>query len=162
MTLDAADVREGRVLRLRLMLGFCELSDVERWADSLIARLDDPPYELVELSLARINGTAGLSILVGDSETADDLLLAMASVDPEAYDTKTLADALERTRELAFGVGARGAWTLAVDLLGFGIDPYALLNAQRRGKLTEEQVRKQMYDHFRQLRELAAVGEATV
>lgn len=162
MRIAPIDAREGRVLRLRLMLGFCDLNEIERWADKLIARLDDPPYELIELSLAHLNGTAALSVLVGDDETVDDMLIALASVDPERYDLIRLAEALERAKDLAIGLIAQTReWTREADLLGFGIDANGLLKALRQGKLTEEQVRKQMHDHFRQLRELAAARGAT-
>jgi hypothetical protein len=45
MHLQAAYFRDG------LQLGLCEVPDVVRWADYEIACLEDPPYELIELSL---------------------------------------------------------------------------------------------------------------
>jgi len=42
---QAALVRDG------LRLGLCEVRDVVQWADHQLARLENPPYELIELSL---------------------------------------------------------------------------------------------------------------
>ena len=45
MRLQAALFRDG------LRLGLCEVRDVVQWADHQLARFENPPYELIELSL---------------------------------------------------------------------------------------------------------------
>ncbi|MCG7373615.1 hypothetical protein MHL40_13175 [Pseudomonas luteola] len=44
MRLQAARFRDG------LRLGLCEVRDVVQWADHQLARLENPPYELIEVS----------------------------------------------------------------------------------------------------------------
>lgn len=45
MRLQVALFRDG------LRLGLCEVRDVVQWADHQLARLENPPYELIEFSL---------------------------------------------------------------------------------------------------------------
>jgi hypothetical protein len=56
MSLTDLETREARVLRERLTYGFGGLDAVESWAGPILARLERPPYPLIQLGLARANG----------------------------------------------------------------------------------------------------------
>jgi hypothetical protein len=42
----------AEVYRLGILIGLFTVQDVIRWADNIIERLDEPPYEVIEISLS--------------------------------------------------------------------------------------------------------------
>ncbi len=85
MSLTDVETRVARVLRERLTYGFGGLDAVETWADQILARLDDPPYPLIQLGLARANGAQvcceALNALgIGDTSPTD-IASVLASAD---------------------------------------------------------------------------------
>ncbi|WP_137789205.1 hypothetical protein [Bacillus sp. E(2018)] len=43
---------QSEIYRLGLFIGFLEVKNVIEWADQLIEKLDQPPYEILEISLS--------------------------------------------------------------------------------------------------------------
>lgn len=98
MSLSSIEAREARILGVRLGYGFCGLDDVEQWATRLIERMDDPPYALLQLGLARVNGAdvcfeAFGSLGVGKLSPAE-FLFAMSVAEPEVMSPQRKYDLL--------------------------------------------------------------------
>jgi hypothetical protein len=157
--LGPVDALEGRVLRLRLDLGLCGLDQIEAWADRLIEKLDDPPYELIELSLARVNGYSrdALDSLAGTTTSGQEILLAFEHVTQESFDLQRICEVLSKAQtmahELACERGGRG--DPALDAINGGFDSYYLLDEYERGRLSEADIKREISGMLSEMRDAA-------
>ena len=166
MTLTPVEAREGRVLRERLGYGLCGLDDVERWADRLIERMEEPPYGLIQLGLARTNGVdvcfEALEELGIGTSSPDEVVLALALVDTENLSPEQLHDMLTSIwpRAIRFEVDDGLGDLLSVQVLYRATVPYDDFLALTRGEIAPAQFRATVGEYFREIREAAASLEA--
>lgn len=164
MSLSAVDVREGRVLRYLWDLGLCKPDRFEAWADALIARLDEPPYPLIELSLAKARGFVSESLdqVLGTGIDAGEMILALASVEPDEWSSKQLCHALETVSHhairLEMDTPAQDERMIAI--LHDAFQAYDTQYFVQIGHITEAALRRELSDYFRKVREFAASIEA--
>lgn len=162
MTLTSVEAREGRVLRERLGYGLCELDDVERWADRLIERMEEPPYGLIQLGLARVNGVdacfEAFEALAAGTSTADDILLALASAEVDRMDVMRLYGMLSSIshRATIFDAFEGLGENRSVKALYRAYGPYDDFFFLQEGEISEEQWRKAVRQYVREIREVAA------
>lgn len=165
MTLDAVDVREGRVLRLNWELGLCEHGELTGWADALIARLDNPPYALTEISMAHAleSSPGALEALLGGDYTADEIVVALARVNPDLIALKPLCDALGMVANMAMGF-ERNAVARSHPALGLLHDAFQVHDGHYYlglGETSEAALRRDVSGYFRRIRDAAAKVEVT-
>ena len=162
------EARQGRILKLRLELGLGGLDRVEHWADEQITRHDEPPYELLELALARSLNEHDveklLETVVGSDIEMSDLVAALAPVDPQALTLEELLGLLGRASDIfctAFLLQPAGeadaSWLALYDTSELR-DAFFVMES---GGLTVEQVRTLASNHFRKLREIAISSGAS-
>lgn len=164
MSLNAVDVREGRVLRYLWDLGLCKPGRFEAWADALIARLDEPPYPLIELSLAKPRGflSESLDQMLGTGIDAGEMILALASVEPDEWSSEQLCHALETVSHHAIRLEpdtpAQDVRMMAI--LHAAFQAYDAQYFVQIGQITEAVLRRELTDYFRKVREFATSIEA--
>lgn len=160
MTLDAVDVREGRVLRLLWELGLCEYDQLTSWADALIARLEDPPYALTEISLAQAVelSSSTFDALLGRKYSASEIVVALARVSPDGISIRRLCGALGMVADMAIdlGQGSTDRSDPALGLLHNAFEVHDRHYYLELGETSEAVLRRDASDYFRRIREAAA------
>lgn len=165
MTLDAVDVREGRVLRLLWELGLCEYDQLISWADALIARLEDPSYALTEISLAQAvePSSRTFDALLGGKFSASETVVALARVNPDGIAIQRLCRALGTVADMAIGLeqDTSGRRSAAPGLLHDAFEVHDGHYYLERGEIGEAVLRRDASDYFRRIREAAAEADVT-
>ncbi len=165
MTLDAVDVREGRVLRLLWELGLCEYDQLINWADALIARLEDPPYALTEISMAHALELSSktFDLLLGGKYSASEIVLALARVKPDGIAIRKLCMALGTVADMAIDLGqdSVGQSDPALGLLHDAFEVHDGHYYLELGEMSETVLRRDASDYFRRIRDAAANVEVT-
>lgn len=164
MSLDAADVREGRILRFLWESGFCELGRLEAWADGLIARPNNPPYALTEIALAHLRGRERESLddLLGDEFKPDEIILALGRIDHRQFALRTLCDALGTVSTLAVALelDPNTAKDEKLGLLHAAFPVHDSHYFLELGELTAEMLSEEISDYFLRVRAMAATIRA--
>lgn len=165
MSLEATDLSKGRVLRVCWELGLCEFELLVDWADALIARLDAPPYPLIELSLAREGklDRAFFDQLLGADESASEIVQALALVTPQDWDEEVLCRALGnvQARFVCMEEGLAGSNRKVRDVLGDAASVSDNLYDLDQGYMTKADLRRELTVYFGRIQEVAADLQAT-
>lgn len=162
MSLSSIEVREARMLSVRLGYGLCELDDVEQWATRLIERIDDPPYALLQLGLARVNGADTCFEAFGSLGLGPvipgEFLLAMSSADPDAMSLQELHNLLWAIWERWLSYISQGGADRdpALPVLDQAINAHDVFRAHQTGSASAAAARNAAVDYFRLVREAAA------
>jgi hypothetical protein len=166
MSLTDVETRVARVLRERLTYGFGGLDAVESWADPILARLDEPPYPLIQLGLARANGAQvcceALDALgIGDISPTD-----IASVLASADFSVLSLDELEFyfldlwQRMLPLQVDSLPGEEDVVSFLFDSSQIELAIKSMRSGELDAAHVRQMIVNYALEAREVVARSEA--
>lgn len=162
MSLSSIELREARILSVRLGYGLCELDDVEQWATPLIERMDEPPYALLQLGLARVNGAdicfeAFGSLDIGKAGPGE-FLLAMSSAEPSKMTLQQLHNLLWSIWERWLSYLTQEGVTRdpALPILERAINAHDVFRENQNGTANPEAARNAATGYFRLVREAAA------
>lgn len=162
MSLSSIELREAVILSVRLGYGLCELDDVEQWATRLIERIDDPPYALLQLGLARVNGAEicfeAFGSLGPGEASPNDFLLAMSSAEPQSMSHKQQYDLLGAIWQRGLDYVRQDPTdnNPVLSLLIQALDVHDAMDALETVGTTSEITKLAVSNYFRRLRESAA------
>jgi hypothetical protein len=158
VTAQSLLAREARILRLRLEFGLVTLEEIEHWAEAALMSASTPPYELVELAMARSAGSGEalewLGVVGGDVVVPADIVLAAAAADPKNIEPPRLEWLLDQIAKKSWDYPRQD--TPEVGLLTAALGPADALNhALNGGYLSIKDAMERVDGYFREVAEAA-------